>query len=334
MFKIGIKKIGRIQPTYIIAEPGINHFGDIKLAKELIDTAKKCGADAIKFQTIFPDEVYSKLSNPKLFEKLEQSILTKKQWLELKNHAKDQKIHFFSTPAGIRSAKLLQEIGVPCFKIGSGELNRFDLLQYVSSLKKPVLISTGMTTIDDIQHIVNIFKNSCPIALLHCNSAYPTPFEDTNLSSIPYYQDLFGLIIGYSDHTIGIDACVAAVALGASIIEKHFILDKSAWDQESQLSSSPNEFKKMINHIRLTEKLLGKPRIGITHSEKQSVKNMRYSIAAAKNIKSHTKIKKSMLTTLRPGNGISPLNIDKLIGLKTKKSFRQGDLLSWKAFNV
>ncbi|MFB5630900.1 MAG: N-acetylneuraminate synthase family protein [Nitrosopumilaceae archaeon] len=330
MFKIGKHLVGERQPIFIIAEPGINHFGKIGIAKKLIKTAAKCGADAIKFQTIFPEEVYSEKVNPELFHKLQKSCFTKKQWIELKKYAKNNEIEFFCTPAGEKSAKLLKEIGVPCFKIGSGELNKKQLIDYVAEVKFPVLISTGMTTIQEITNLVKKFKISkCPFALLHCNSSYPTPYEDANLSTILLLKKKFHIPIGYSDHTIGTTSCLAAAALGACIIEKHFILDKSAWAIEDKLSSNPKELTSLIKNVRLIEKSIGKPRKGLTNSEKKSKETMRYSIAAVKNIPAGTKITKSLLTILRPGTGIQPKFIDNLIGLTTKQSIKEGTLVGW-----
>ncbi len=334
MLKIGNHKIGKNEPVFIMAELGINHLGNIRLAKKLISAAAKCGANAIKFQTIFPEEVYSKKIEPEIFHLLKKSQLTKKQWIELKNYAKRMKIEFFSTPAGEKSLKLLKEIGVPCIKIGSGELNKLSLIKNTAKLGKPMIISTGMSTLPEISSIVKIVKKeNCPFILLHCNSCYPSPIHDTNLSTINFLEKKFKVNVGYSDHTVGISACLAAVALGACVIEKHFILNKSAWKKESKLSSNPREFTTMVHHIRTIEKALGSPRSGITNSEKNSRKSMRYSVATILDIKSGTKINRSMLTILRPGTGISPSEINNLIGLKINKNVKEGNLLRWNMFD-
>ena len=332
-FKINSRTIGPGKPVYVIVEPGLNHFGSIDKAKELIKSASECGADAIKFQTIDPSEVYSEYFYPELVNKLKKSQFTKNEWLELQRYAKQLKIDFFSTPAGEKSLKLLNSINIPCFKIGSSELNKDSLIKNAAKIGKPIILSTGMSYLSEISSIMDIIKQkNCPFALLHTNSSYPSPIEDANLSTIPFLQKLFGVPIGYSDHTIGTEACLTAVALGATIIEKHFVLKDLAWNSEIKMSLNPSELKTMINQIRIIEKSIGSPRRGITKSEKKSRLSMRYSIAAAKDISSNTTIKRSMLTVLRPGDGISPSDIGFLSGLKIKNNIKKGQTLKWKMF--
>jgi N,N'-diacetyllegionaminate synthase len=332
-FKINGRSIGPGKPVYVIAEPGVNHFGSVDKAKTLIRIASECGADAIKFQTIDSSEVYSDNFYPELVKIIKDTHLTKNEWLELKKFAKQLKIDFFSTPAGEKSLKLLDSIGVPCFKIGSGELNKDYLIKNVAKIGKPTILSTGMSHLSEISSLVDMLKQeNCPFALLHCNSSYPSPIEDANLSIIPLLGKIFDAPIGYSDHTIGTEACLAAVALGATIIEKHFLLDIPAWDIETKMSSTPTELKTMIKQIRIIEKSIGISRKGITPSEKNSRLRMRYSISAANDISSNTIITRSILTILRPGDGISPSDIDLLIGLKIKKNIKKGQTLKWKMF--
>jgi len=333
MFAIGNKKIGKDNPVFIIAEAGINHNGDLDIAKKLIKEASKCGADAIKFQTIIADELFSKKLNPELYDLVSKWSLNKKDHLILMDHAKKNNIQFFSTPMGERTTKLLVSLGIQAIKIASGDLDYHRFLRAVAKTKTPMIVSTGMSKISEIVAAADIIKDeNCPFALLHCNSSYPTPMKDANLSTIPYLQNMFDVPIGYSDHTDGIDACIAAVAIGANILEKHFTLDKEMEGPDQKLSADPKEFSELVRKTRLIEKSLGKPRTGVTKSEKKFVKRMRKSIGVSVDIPENTKITESMLVAFRPGNGISPTIIDHFIGLTTKKSIKKGTQLSWDAF--
>ena len=333
MFTIGNRKIGKNQPVYIIAEAGINHNGDLNIAKNLIKEASKCGADAIKFQTIITDELFSKKLNPELYELVNQWVLSKKDHLVLMDFAKKNNIQFFSTPMGEKTVKLLVSMDIAAIKIASGDLNYLQFLKSTAKTKTPMIISTGMSQISEIASAVEIVKNeNCHLALLHCNSSYPTPVEDANLSTIPYLQNLFDIPIGYSDHTDGIDVCIAAVALGANILEKHFTLDKEMEGPDQKLSADPKEFLELVKKTRLIEKALGKPRTGVTNSEQKFVKKMRKSIGTSVDIPANKKITKSMLTAFRPGNGISPTMMDYLVGLRPRKLIKKDTQLSWNSF--
>jgi len=333
MFKIGKTIIGNSHPVYIVAEPGVNHKGDIELAKKLISEASKSGANAVKFQVIGSDEVYLKDNYPKYNKMIRDTQLSKNEYIELQKYAKMKNIDFFATPAGEKSLKILEDINVSAIKIGSGELNRTSLIEKASEAKKPLIVSTGMTTISEISSIVELLKKKqCSFALLHCNSCYPTPIEDANLSTIPYLANVFKIPIGYSDHTIGNIACLSAVSVGASIIEKHFSIDDGVWKQEIDLSAHPKEFSEMVKQIRTIEKMLGKPRQNVSPSEIKSRRIMRYSICASCEIKPGTKIKNSMLTILRPGTGIQPNMKEKIIGLTINKKIKKGTPLEWKMF--
>jgi len=331
MFKIGKYEINITKPVYIIAEAGINHNGDIRIAKEMIKKASECGANAIKFQTFFPEELFSELLNAELFELAKKWSFTKhKENLELKKHANRYDIEFLLTPLGKKSINLLKKVGVKAIKIASGELTNYELIKTASNLGLPLIMSTGMSTIPEIKSAVQIAQsNDCPFALLHCNSSYPTPLKEANISTIPFFQKLFNVPIGYSDHTIGIEACLAAVSLGACIIEKHFTLDKKMKGPDQKLSANPKEFLTLVSHIRKLEKTLGTRRKGPTKSEKKFKKIMRKSIGALIDIPKGTKIKKSMLTAFRPGTGIPPFMIDKMIGMTTKKNIKKDTLLEW-----
>ncbi len=331
--KIGNHIIGKGKSVFIVAEAGINHNGDIKIAKQMILEASKSGADAIKFQTIFPEELYSEESNSALFKLIKKWSFNKKQHIELKKFAERNKLEFLSTPVGKKSAKLLKDIKIKCIKIASGELTNHELIKNVAKTKQPLIVSTGMSSIQEIASAVNIIKKEqCKFALLHCNASYPTPSIDANLCNIKYLNDLFNVPIGYSDHTIGNEACITAVSLGACIIEKHFTLDKNMEGPDQKLSADVKEFADLVVKIRKVEKLLGNHRTGPTNSEKKFAKLMRKSLAIIKTIPKGTKIKKSMLTSIRPGTGISPTIIDQIVGMRTIKNVKKGTILRWDMF--
>lgn len=319
--------------TYIIAEAGINHNSDIEIAKKMVETASHCGANAIKFQTFTPDELFSEAINPKIYNLAKTWVLTKKDHIELQKHAKKNKIDFFSTPCGFKSAKLLQSLRVPFMKIASGEITNHNLISFIAKMKIPMLISTGMTSIAEIADIVNLIQtHKCDFAILHCVSSYPTLAKDSNISTIPYLKNMFGVPVGFSDHTVGITVSLAAVALGASIIEKHFTLDKNMEGPDQKLSLDPSEFSELVNQTRIIEQSIGKPRSTIINVEQKFRDNMRKSLGAAQTIPVGSIIKRSMLTSFRPGTGIPPLMIDNIVGRKTNKTIKKGSLLHWNDF--
>jgi len=321
------------KPTYIIAEAGINHNSDIKIAKKMIEVSAKCGANAIKFQTFTPDELFSELINPKLYHLSQNWVLSKKDHIELQNHARKNKIDFFSTPCGIKSANLLKNLKVPFMKIASGEITNIDLIDYISKMQIPMIISTGMTSISEISKVVEIVRsNNCKFVLLHCVSSYPTNFKDANLATISYLQKTFDVPIGFSDHTVGIDVSLAAVALGATIIEKHFTLDKNMDGPDQKLSIDPNELSNLVKKTRMIEKAIGQHRTHVFTTEKQFRDNMRKSLGVSQTIPSNTILKRSMITSFRPGTGIPPSMINNFVGRKTKKSIKKGSLLDWDYF--
>jgi N,N'-diacetyllegionaminate synthase len=333
MIKMNNKQIELNDTTYLIAEAGINHNGDMKIAKKMIEFAAASGANGIKFQTIFPDELFSKNINPELYELSKDWILTKKNHLELQKHSKKNKIDFFSTPFGLKSAKLLQEIKVPIIKIASGEITNHNLIKYLSKMKIPMLVSTGMTTISEIAEVVELIKQyDCPFTLLHCVSSYPTLAKDANLSTIQYLKNTFNVPVGFSDHTTGIEVSLAAVALGASVIEKHFTLDKNMPGPDQKLSLDPSEFLELSKKTRLIEKAMGIPRSTIIKSEINFRDNMRKSLGAKSDIMPGTIIKHSMISLFRPGMGIPPNMINNIIGRTVKKPVVGGTLLKWDDF--
>ena len=321
------------KPTFIIAEAGINHNGNLATAKKMIKKAADSGADAIKFQTIIPEELFSEKENSELYHMSKDWMLSKSDHIELKKHAKKNKIIFFSTPFGIKSAKLLNEIKTPIIKIASGEITNHELISYIAKMGRPIILSTGMSDISEVKSAVKIIKSKkCHFAILHCISSYPTKVSDCNLTSIPFLQNLFKTPIGFSDHTEGLEASLAAVSLGASIIEKHFTLDKNMSGPDQKLSLDPCEFQNLTKQIRIIDNALGSPILKPLKSEQKFQKNMRKSIAASVDIPKNTTISRSMLNFIRPATGISPLSQNKIIGKKIKNSIKKGTILKWNNF--
>jgi N,N'-diacetyllegionaminate synthase len=328
IMKIGNKKIGIGSPTYIIAEAGINHNGDMEIAKHMIEQASRMGVDAIKFQTLLPDELFSKKLNPELFELIKQWSFSKQDHLILKKYAEKHNLDFISTPIGKKTANILHEIKCTSIKLSSADLTNFELLKHISSFNIPLIVSTGMSTMSEIYSTVEFLsKQNSSFCLLHCTAAYPTPVDEANLVNISYFKKIFSIPIGYSDHTLGNDACCTAVSLGATVIEKHFTLDKNMDGPDQKLSADITDFKNLVTRIRKIERLMGEQRIMPTTSEVKFRRSMRRSLVFAKDIKKDVKLKKSDFVFLRPGNGISINNLDFFVGLKINQNVTKGSFL-------
>lgn len=314
--------------VFIIAEAGVNHNGDIKLAKELIDAAVESKADAVKFQTFISENFISRgadkaeyqkkmtgndESQIDMIKKLELSFDT---FIELKEYCGKRNIIFMSTPFDFASVDFLNKIGLETFKIPSGEITNFPLLKKVGQLQKKVIMSTGMSTIDDIRIAIGVLKGegTTDISLLHCNTQYPTPMEDVNLRAMLTLKKEFGVSVGYSDHTEGIEVPIAAVALGADIIEKHFTLNRNMPGPDHKASLEPYELKNMVACIRNIEKALGICEKRVTDSERENIGIARKSIVALKPIKKGEIFTEENLTVKRPGTGISPMHWNEIIG--------------------
>ena len=316
--------------VFIVAEIGNNHEGNIEVAKELIKEASAAGADAVKFQTYIPEK-YVTSSDNKRVSLLKKFQLSNNEFLELAEFAKQSNIILFSTPFDLESASFLNTFqGI--FKISSGDNNFEPLIEKVFEFGKPTIISTGIT---DLNLIKNIYLNwlnnysKFPIAFLHCVSSYPVPESEANINVIKNMINEFPkATIGYSDHTIGIEASVAAVSLGAKIIEKHFTLDKNYSEfRDHQLSSDPKELKILVKSIRKVEKMMGNGIKQIQPCEKDIVKAVRRSIAAKKYMPINHKISWDDLTWVRPGIGISPGNEKNLIGKRLTKTINMGEII-------
>lgn len=339
--KIGKKTVGEKHPVFVIAEAGVNHNGDIKIAKKLIDVAQEVGADAVKFQTFDPAMLATENAPKALYQDpsrkesqqamLSRLALSEENFKELKKYAEQKNIIFLSTPFGEKEALFLHKLNLDAFKIGSGDANNIPLLTLVGSFNKPIILSTGMMTLQDISESVTALKKiNKEIVLLHCTSSYPTPPDQVNLKSMVTIQKKFNCIVGLSDHSEGIEAVIGAVALGASIIEKHITLDKTMEGPDHGTSLEPEEFKKMVHGIRIIEQALGNDKKLITQSEKEIIAVARKSVVALRDIQKGSKITKNDIVLKRPGTGIEPKFFSKIIGTKTKQDIKKDTLLSWK----
>ncbi len=329
--------------TFIIAEAGVNHNGKIELAKRLIDVAVNAGADAVKFQTFKAEEVISKFAPMAEYQKRNisdyESQLDMVRALELsytdfetlKDYCDKKGIIFISTPFDLHSARFLRDLGLEIFKIASGEITNYPLLREIGSYKKKVILSTGMSDLGEIEDALNVLMENGTrrenITILHCNTEYPTPYEDVNLKAMLTIREAFKVNVGYSDHTTGIEVPIAAVALGATVIEKHFTLDKNLPGPDHKASLEPNELTAMVEAIRNTEKALGN---GIKKPSQSEIKNMnivRKSIVAKRDIKIGETLTEENLTTKRPGTGINPMKWKEIIGKKASKDISKDKLL-------
>tara|TARA_R110002111_G_scaffold260570_2_gene332011 strand:+ start:1416 stop:2417 length:1002 start_codon:yes stop_codon:yes gene_type:complete len=330
--------------TLIIAEAGVNHNGDIQLAKQLIDAASEAGVDYVKFQTFKSEKLVSKNAEKAKYQKentgnssesqlkmLQKLELSEADHLELITYCKSKDIKFLSTAFDLESIDFLNRLNIDLFKVPSGEITNYPYLEKIGSLGKPIIISTGMATIDEIGHAMAVvMKSGTPrhkITVLHCNTEYPTPMHDVNLNAMQTIAETYGVPIGYSDHTLGIEVPTAAVALGATVIEKHFTLDKTLPGPDHKASLEPNELKAMVIAIRNIESALGDFEKEPTPSELKNKSVARKSIVANTSIKKGDVLTKDNITTKRPGNGISAMEWPNIIDTTAKKDYLEDDLI-------
>ena len=328
----------------IIAEAGVNHNRNINIAYKLIREAKRSGADYIKFQTFISENLVAKTAKLASYQKIniKKSISQQEMLKELElpyswhskliNYSKKIGIKFLSTPFDIESVNFLQKFKLDYIKIPSGEINNYLYLKFIGKLNKKIILSTGMSTLREIKQAVELIrKQGTPkknITVLHCNTEYPTPFSDANIKAMLDIQNFLNNIrVGYSDHTISIEASLAAVALGATIIEKHFTLNKKFIGPDHKASLEPKEFKELVLKIRNIEKALGDGKKKISKSEKKNLKIARKSIFVLKDIKKGEPYSLQNLTTKRPATGISPMKIKYIIGKKSKKFHYKDSIL-------
>ncbi|WP_061215970.1 N-acetylneuraminate synthase [Leptospira santarosai] len=330
--------------TLIIAEAGVNHNGDLELARKLIDVAANAGADIVKFQTFEAERLVTKSAKKadyqnsatgnaaeSQYEMLKKLELSKENHEKLIQHCKQTGIEFLSTAFDLQSLAFLEQLNLSRYKIPSGEITNLPYLQKIGSSGKPIILSTGMSTLGEIESALLVLETTGAkrneITVLHCNTEYPTPYSDVNLSAMKSIADAFKIKVGYSDHTSGIEVSVAAVALGASVIEKHFTLDRSLPGPDHKASLEPNELKTMVRSIRNVELSLGDGIKKPSNSELKNISIARKSIVAASSIKAGEIFTRENLTTKRPGDGISPMRFDEVIGLKAKRDFFEDELI-------
>jgi len=329
--------------VFIIAEAGVNHNGSIELAKHLIDKAAEAGVDAVKFQTFKAETLVSKKAQKADYQKQttdteeSQFEMIKKLELDLETHreliayCQNIGIMFLSTPFDNDSVDMLNELGMDIFKIPSGELTNLPYLRKIGSLKKQVILSTGMANLGEIEDALNVLTSAGTskekITVLHANTEYPTPMEDVNLNAMQSVKDAFKVDVGYSDHTLGIEVDIAAVAMGAKIIEKHFTLDKTMDGPDHKASLEPTELNLMVQSIRNIEKAMGNGIKKPSNSERKNIAIARKSIVASRAIKKGEKLSIHNLSIKRPGQGISPMRWDEMIGQIAKKDYKEDDLI-------
>ena len=339
--KIGDKMVGEGKPCFIIAEAGVNHNGDVNLAKRLVDIAKEAGVDAVKFQTFKAEELvtadagkaqYQKETTDakeSQFEMLRKLELAESDFEELFNYAQKKGVIFLSSPFDKRSVDLLDKLGVPAFKIPSGEITDFPLLRHIATKGKPIILSTGMATLGEIEEALEAIRKEGveEIVLLHCVSCYPAKIEDTNLKAMDTLRYAFNLPVGLSDHSLGVSILVAAVALGACVIEKHFTLDKNLPGPDHRASLEPDELKEMVRAIRDVEKAMGNGIKRPTVEEEENKKVARRSIVAKVDIPKGSVITEEMLDIKRAGTGVEPKYLDMVTGRKAKEDIKLGELI-------
>jgi len=329
--------------TFIIAEAGVNHNGSIELAKKLIDVAVDAGADAVKFQTFKAENIVTKNAPKAEYQKqttdtkesqydmIKKLELDEEAHKELMKYCKNKNILFFTTPFDHESIELLNQLGLEIFKIPSGEITNLPYLRHIGRLKKKVILSTGMADLGEIEDAIDVLVDSGTtrenITLLHCTTEYPAPIEEVNLKAIVTLKEAFKLPVGYSDHTPGIEVPIAAVALGAVVIEKHFTLDKNLPGPDHKASLEPHELKQMVSAIRNIEKALGNGIKKPTQSELKNRNIARKSIVAKIRIKKGEIFTEENLTTKRPGTGISPIRWDELIGKTANRDYEEDELI-------
>jgi len=317
--------------VFIIAEAGVNHNGSLKTAMRLVDAAARAGADAVKFQTFRADTLASR-SSPK-FEMLKRLELDAAAHKRLRGYCRRKGIIFLSSPFDIKSADLLGRLGLRIFKIPSGEITNLPYLKKIGALKKKVILSTGMSDLNEVRRALKVLieagTHRDAVTVLHCTTAYPAPAEEANLLSMVTMRKRLGVKTGYSDHTLGTEAAIAAVALGAVVVEKHLTLDKRMKGPDHGISLEPDEFKGMVRAIRNTEAALGNGVKSASRSESKNMNMMRKSIVASRAIHKDEVFSEDNMTAKRPGRrGISPMEWHRVIGRRAKKDFRKDDLIT------
>ena len=341
--RIGPYLVGSGFRCFIIAEAGVNHNGDVELAKRMVDAAVEAGADAVKFQT-FKAEGVASAAAPKAeyqlqttgpagsqLEMLRGLELSREAHIDLQARCQERGLLFMSTPFDEGGADLLAELGVPVFKVASGELTNWPLIERVASKGRPIILSTGMASLSEVDDAVRVIRNvGCDqLILLHCISNYPADPADANLRAMETMARAFQVPVGYSDHTPGVEVPLAAVALGANVIEKHFTMDRSLPGPDHRASLEPMELAAMVRGIRMVESALGNGRKEPAASEAGNRQSMRRSLAAAYDIPEGAVLKQEMLTSLRPASGIPPPLLESVVGRRLRRPLTAGEVITW-----
>jgi len=332
---IGSRRVGPGEPCFVIAEAGINHNGDPTLAAELLDAAAAAGADAFKIQTHFPEHEMLRSGataayvGESLFDLLTRTALSREAHVELRDRAAKKGIVFLSTPFSREAADFLESIGVPAFKTGSGELTNLPLQQHIARKHRPMIISTGMSTPEEIDRTVQTVRaEGTPFALMHCTSTYPTPYEHVELGCINWLHDLYGVPVGFSDHTLGGYMALAAVASGAALFEKHFTTSRSLPGPDQQGSMEPRELEDVVRGIRAVERARGATK-KIQPGE-QDVRNMaHHSVVSIRDIAAGATIAAGDVWAKRPGTGIPARQLGEVVGRKTNHAIAKDRLITW-----
>lgn len=331
----------RDNQIFIIAEAGDNHNGKFDLALQLVDKAAEAGVDCVKFQTFVTENVISKFAekadyqkqttgeNESQYEMVKKLELSFEQFRLIQKYCQEKNIMFLSTPFDLDSIDFLEEIQIPFWKIPSGEITNLPYLEKIAKTRKDIIMSTGMCMLEEIGAALSVLREhgAGKITLLHCNTEYPTPFEDVNLRAMQEMKEVFGVSVGYSDHTVGIEAPIAASAMGASVIEKHFTLDKNMEGPDHKASLEPEELKQMVRSIRNIERAMGSGKKRPSPSEQKNISIARKSIVAKRKIKQGERLTEENLYIKRPGDGISPMRWYEIIGTVAVKDFKEDELI-------
>lgn len=342
-FTVAGRAIGDGAPVFVVAEAGVNHNGDMALARRLVEAAAEAGADAVKFQTFSTEALVSR-DAPKAGYQVETTgeaesqrdmlarlELSPDQHAELQQLCAKRGVLFFSAPFDETRADLLDALGVPLFKIPSGEITNLPLLRHIAAKRRPVILSTGMSTLEEVETAVTTIRDAGdpPLALLHCLSAYPAPAAETNLKAMDTLRQRFGVPVGLSDHTLGIEVAVAAVARGARIIEKHLTLDKSLPGPDHRASLDPVEFASLVRSIRTVESALGDGEKRPMPSEMDTRRVARKSLVAARAIPAGEPLTAELIRVKRPGTGIPPADLERVLGRPVKRALSADEVIGW-----
>ena len=329
--------------VYIIAEAGVNHNGSLDIAKKLVEEAKRAGANAVKFQTFRTEKLVSRFAGKAEYQRKTTAVeesqmemirkleLSESDHVDLMDLCRKRNIDFLSSPFDEESADLLDRLGVPAFKIPSGEITNHPFLEHIAGKKKPMILSTGMSSLEEVEEAVGVIfsTGNAALTLLHCVTEYPAPVEEINLRAMLTMKEAFGLPVGYSDHTPGIEIALAAVALGAEVIEKHFTLDRRMPGPDHKASLEPQELRDMFKAIRNVERALGDGKKVPAPCEVKNMAIARKSIVALKPIVAGEMIRRDKVGIKRPGHGIQPKDLAKIIGLKAKRKIGRDEVITW-----